>query len=402
MSGDELREQGIAAAKAGRRDDARKLLAQATQLDPRDVQAWLFLASVTDDKKARLLALRAVLEIEPSNPLAIAAVKALGIDPEKLIATIAAPEAPPPPPPSPQPPPAPSSGIRSLGGTPPPRDDSPPPTGEIPVSPFALGAELDASSLPKSGPPTQADLDALFSDAAPPAGPAAAGPKKLPSLSDRKRATDEVAAVPAEPQRPRAGIDPNRPGVPIPDAEFVAQAIRDVDFLAQQLTGQPSTVSAAWVKKSGRRAGEADVWRLRAQIWGTIGAFVITLFIIGVVVLSTPEAQRVVFGRVTRVPSRTPTNTATFTPGFTPTPTATFDSTRFPTFTPSATIPLTLSPIGRPNATPRPTQRYLPVPLDGGLPGAVSLLDRGLVDEALPTLDAERELVASGNDNPNP
>ena len=62
MSGDQLREQGIAAAKAGRKDEARQLLSQAAELNPRDAQAWLFLASVTDDKKSRLLALRHVLE----------------------------------------------------------------------------------------------------------------------------------------------------------------------------------------------------------------------------------------------------------------------------------------------------------------------------------------------------
>ena len=64
MSGDQLREQGIAAAKAGRKDEARKLLSQAAELNPRDAQAWLFLASVTDNRKSRLLALRHVLEIE--------------------------------------------------------------------------------------------------------------------------------------------------------------------------------------------------------------------------------------------------------------------------------------------------------------------------------------------------
>ena len=397
MSGDELREQGVAAAKAGRKDEARTLLARATQLNPRDTQAWLFLASVTDDKKARLLALRKVLELEPTNKLAIAAVKALGVDPDKLIATAAADSTPPQPPPPPVSPTA-TSTIRSLGG--------PPPAGiQRPAKPEdddlddVLGAEFAALADPKAGPPTQADLNMLFGGE--PTPPAASGPKKLQSLGDRRRATEEVPSAPSEPPRSRAAFDPNRPGVPVPDPEFVAQAVKDVDFLAQSLLGQMSGISADWVKKEKGRAGESDIWRLRAQIWGLVGAFILTLAIVAAIVLSTEEAQRVIFNRRTLVPSRTPTNTPTFTPGFTPTPTATLDSTRFPTHTPSATIPLTLSPVGRPNATPRPTQRYLPVPLDGGLPGAVTLLDRGLVLEALPTLDAEYNVVESGNFGPN-
>lgn len=403
MSGDQLREQGIAAAKAGRRDEARQLLSQAAELNPRDVQAWLFLASVTDDKKSRLLALRNVLEIEPGNALAMAAVKALGIDPARLLATSAAeppkPAAPASPPPSDLPPipPTSSPGLRPLGGTPPQRlSDAQP---DVPLPPARPGV------------PTQDDLDSLFGEipAAPPPAPApeSGGPRRLPSLGDHARTTGETPAAPVPPAqpeapaRPRSVINPNQPGVPVPDPQFVEQAVQDVEFLTQQLLGQPSAVSAEWVKKTGRRAGEADVWRLRAQIWGAIGAFVITLLVIGAVIISTPAGQRFI-GRVTRVPSRTPTNTPTNTPGFTPTPTATLDRTRFPTYTPSPTIPLTLSPVGRPNATPRPTQRYLPVPLDGGMPGAVTLLDRGLVDEALPTLDAELNVVAQGNFNPNP
>lgn len=407
MSGDQLREQGIAAAKAGRKDEARKLLAQAAELNPRDAQAWLFLASVTDDKKSRLLALRNVLEIDPDNALAAAAVKALGIDPARLMATSTAeppkPAAPAPPTSDPSPlPPTSSPGLRPLGGTPPQRlPDSQP---DVPLPPARPGV------------PTQDDLDALFGDEpmpkAPPPAPApeSGGPRRLPSLGDRARTTGETPSAPvqpvqpiqpAAPAKPRSVIDPNQPGVPVPDPNFVEQAVQDAEFLSQQLLGQSSSVSAEWVKKTGRRAGEADVWRLRAQIWGAAGAFIITLLVIGAVIISTPAGQRFI-GRTTRVPSRTPTNTPTNTPGFTPTPTATLDRTRFPTYTPSPTIPLTLSPVGRPNATPRPTQRYLPVPLDGGMPGAVSLLDRGLVDEALPTLDAEMNLVEQGNFNPNP
>ncbi|MBW7880950.1 MAG: tetratricopeptide repeat protein, partial [Anaerolineae bacterium] len=229
---------------------------------------------------------------------------------------------------------------------------------------------------------------------------ATGGIKRLQPLADRPAPRPAEAAPPPAPP----AINPNIPGVPVPDSAFVERAAADAEFLAQRLLQErpAAALSAQWAVKSRGRAGEADVWRLRAQIWGAIAGFVLTLAFIAVYILATnPDAQRIILGRRTIVPTRTPTNTPTFTPGFTPTPTATRDVTRLPTFTPSPTLPLTISPVGRPNVTPRPTQRYLPVPLDGGMPNAVSLLDRGLVDEALPTLDAERELVSRGNYSPN-
>lgn len=376
MSGDELREQGIAAAKARNFDEARRLLTQAIQANPRDVQALLFLASVTDDKKTRLLSLRRALEVEPENALALQAVRALGIDPAKLMATSSGDAPPKPTPPAADPPPASSTatgGIRKLG--------------------------------PK---PTDAELDALFSDQ-PPAEPPPTTPtttgsvKRLQSLADRPASRSADAPPPAPAGSPPA-INPNIPGVPVPDSAFVEKAAADVEFLAQRLLQQrpAAALPAQWTRKTRGRAGEADVWRLRAQIWGAVAGFVLTLAFIAVYILATnPDAQRIILGRRTIVPSRTPTHTPTYTPGFTPTPTATRDVTRLPTFTPSPTLPLTISPVGQPNATPRPTQRYLPVPLDGGMPNAVALLDRGLVDEALPTLDAERALVSRGNYSPN-
>ncbi|MBW7880949.1 MAG: tetratricopeptide repeat protein, partial [Anaerolineae bacterium] len=134
MSGDELREQGIAAAKARNFDEARRLLTQAIQANPRDVQALLFLASVTDDKKARLLSLRRALEIEPDNTLALQAVRALGVDPAKLMAT-------------------------SSGDAPHPPAPPAPPADLPPATPTATGG------IRKLGPkPTEAELDALFGD----------------------------------------------------------------------------------------------------------------------------------------------------------------------------------------------------------------------------------------------
>ncbi len=81
----ELEQRGIEAARAGQKDQARKLLQHALRLDPYRDEAWLWLASVARDKRERLLCLQKVLEVNPDNEMAIKAVRAMGIDPERLI-----------------------------------------------------------------------------------------------------------------------------------------------------------------------------------------------------------------------------------------------------------------------------------------------------------------------------
>lgn len=80
-----LLQQGIQAAKAGQKDQARKLLQQSLKLDPKNDSAWLYLASVARDKRERLICLQKVLEIDPTNDTAIKAVRAMGIDPSQLV-----------------------------------------------------------------------------------------------------------------------------------------------------------------------------------------------------------------------------------------------------------------------------------------------------------------------------
>lgn len=81
----QLREQGIRLAKAGNKEEARKVLQQSLRLNPQDDTSWLFLASVAQDKRERLLALKKVLEFNPTNEMAIKAVRALGINPELFV-----------------------------------------------------------------------------------------------------------------------------------------------------------------------------------------------------------------------------------------------------------------------------------------------------------------------------
>ena len=67
----DLTEQGIAALKEGRREEARQLLMDAVMHNPRDAAAWLWLAGMMDDdNEQRADCLRCVLEIEPDNTTA--------------------------------------------------------------------------------------------------------------------------------------------------------------------------------------------------------------------------------------------------------------------------------------------------------------------------------------------
>ena len=81
----ELEERGIAAAKAGRKDEARTLLQHSLRIDSTSDNAWLWLASVARDKRERLLCLQKVLEINPDNEMGLRAVRAMGIDPYQLV-----------------------------------------------------------------------------------------------------------------------------------------------------------------------------------------------------------------------------------------------------------------------------------------------------------------------------
>lgn len=70
MAGSRLIEQGIAALRAGRRDEGRELLRQATEADPRNAQAWLWMSAAVEGIDAQRQCLYKVLEIEPNNSIA--------------------------------------------------------------------------------------------------------------------------------------------------------------------------------------------------------------------------------------------------------------------------------------------------------------------------------------------
>ncbi len=63
----ELLEQGIAAAKAGRRSEARELLRQVTRQGGDNEKAWLWLSGAVDTDQERQRCLERVLAINPNN-----------------------------------------------------------------------------------------------------------------------------------------------------------------------------------------------------------------------------------------------------------------------------------------------------------------------------------------------
>lgn len=62
-----LLKKGISAAQNGERELAREMLLQASELDPRSEDAWMWLASVSDYPEELLAFLHRVLEINPAN-----------------------------------------------------------------------------------------------------------------------------------------------------------------------------------------------------------------------------------------------------------------------------------------------------------------------------------------------
>jgi tetratricopeptide (TPR) repeat protein len=63
----DLLQQAIAAARAGRREEARDLLVQLVEADERNEQGWLWLAGVVDDPADMRTCLQNVLDLNPAN-----------------------------------------------------------------------------------------------------------------------------------------------------------------------------------------------------------------------------------------------------------------------------------------------------------------------------------------------
>ncbi|MFZ1701713.1 MAG: response regulator [Pyrinomonadaceae bacterium] len=68
---DSLLKKGVAAAQKGERDNARKLLSQASAIDPECEDAWMWLASISEYPEELLAFLDRVLSINPENGRAL-------------------------------------------------------------------------------------------------------------------------------------------------------------------------------------------------------------------------------------------------------------------------------------------------------------------------------------------
>jgi hypothetical protein len=77
-------QDGISAAREGRQAEARTLLQQALQADPRTEQGWLWMSAVVETDAERRTCLERVLTINPNNLTAQAGLEKLGAphDPE--------------------------------------------------------------------------------------------------------------------------------------------------------------------------------------------------------------------------------------------------------------------------------------------------------------------------------
>lgn len=306
----ELRQQGITAAKAGRKDEARELLQKSIRVDPKNEAAWLWLASVARDQRERIFCLNKVLEINPNHEAALRALQAA-------------------------------------------RDEAP-------------AQEANASSL---------------------------GLKKIAAL----RESQQQPAVPTATQTTHAAAEEaasEPPGVPIPSAESISAAQRQVEALIRSYTA-PVESSVRWTQKMRRRAGEGDIVRLRLTIAAAALSFVAVLALIGTAIVLTNDDLRSIVLAPTATPSSTPTVTPTHTPGMTPTPSPQPRRSA----TPTPTVPASISAANL-YAPPTITPIYPPV-LERPLQDAIAAINRGFVAQALPTIAAERRLT-SGRFNPNP
>jgi len=68
---DSTLKKGIAAAQNGERDSARKLLSQASAIDPSNEDAWMWMASISEYPEELLAYLNRVLDINPQNARAL-------------------------------------------------------------------------------------------------------------------------------------------------------------------------------------------------------------------------------------------------------------------------------------------------------------------------------------------
>jgi tetratricopeptide (TPR) repeat protein len=84
-------EQGIAAAEAGRKGEARALLTEVVDSDQAQTEAWWWLSHVSDGMEDKLICFENILALEPDHPEAQAALAWVQEQREKLYRSVYAP-----------------------------------------------------------------------------------------------------------------------------------------------------------------------------------------------------------------------------------------------------------------------------------------------------------------------
>ncbi len=83
---DSILQLGIEAAREGNNEEARNLFRLLTRQNNHDVRAWLWLAGVAENRDERRAALERVIEIAPTNDLALRGLQSLGAKPTTKLA----------------------------------------------------------------------------------------------------------------------------------------------------------------------------------------------------------------------------------------------------------------------------------------------------------------------------
>jgi hypothetical protein len=94
---DTILQLGIEAAREGNREEARNLFGLLTRQEPNNAQAWLWLAGVAEGPEQRRAALERVVELDPTNEMAVKGLQAMGVKPTtRLDEDVVPADAPPP------------------------------------------------------------------------------------------------------------------------------------------------------------------------------------------------------------------------------------------------------------------------------------------------------------------
>lgn len=314
----------VKSIKAGDKDKGRQAFLAVLKLDPNNETGWMGLVSVAADNRERLTALKKVLMLNPNNDRALAVLDKLGIPPERLLGETVA-----------------DDPVSTEPAFDQPTFDEP-----VTIEPDFDEPDFESRLFPDEV-PEQSQSSAFVSDT-----------ETATYYDDEPEPESEITRSVFESPPPTFG---DRAGVPMANVQVIGDVTREVENLVNNfLNSEYKFDNTTWIRKTKRRAGEADIWKWRAQVFGIV--LLVLLLFVGLPVtlfLSTPEGQKIVFA-----PTHTQTPTYTFTPSHTPGITPTSSAVPNATFTPTPTFFLQ-GIEGRLdlNVSPMPTTVYSP----GGL-----------------------------------